>query len=74
MPSDELKPCPFCGAPAEIHHASTEYELMVIVECSNLFCKARIWKGASRDMSIIVIENNAVAAWNRRAEEGGNNV
>lgn len=53
---DWLKPCPFCGAPAELRHNKTwDYE----VRCTN--CRAKT-RQHHED------ENGAVSDWNRRAK------
>lgn len=66
MPSPELKPCPFCGAEAEIMRAADEYEFVVAVNCTE--CSAHVRETddhIGRDMD--ALEAEAVAAWNKRA-------
>ena len=58
----ELKPCPFCGAKAEVRQKRALNTW--IVECSNLLCPASYMIGMDYDT-----EDEAIEVWNRRAEE-----
>lgn len=54
--SQELKPCPFCGA-----HAETDFipdRNSYAIECYSIGCAARIIKETPEE---------AIEAWNRRA-------
>lgn len=55
---EELKSCPFCGAPAEIKQLSGRYA----VSCVNKCAGSRIFSDKSK----------AVEAWNRRVNNGTN--
>jgi Lar family restriction alleviation protein len=67
--TEELKPCPFCGAEAEIMRAGDEYEMVVAVNCSE--CSAHVREtDDSIDRDFDRLEAQAVAAWNKRAVEG----
>jgi len=66
MDSSELKPCPFCGAEAEIVRAGDEYEMVVAVNCTE--CSAHVREtDDSIDRDFDRLEAQAVAAWNKRA-------
>lgn len=55
----ELKPCPFCGSPAELLHTKTwDY----FVRCTDRGCAARTRQYHEN-------ETGAVNAWNARAEQ-----
>lgn len=56
--STGLKPCPFCGGPAELRKTPNMY----MVECENADC------GSNPDV-LQVFKHDAIAAWNRRATE-----
>lgn len=62
----ELKPCPFCGAQAQIEAMETDDEVVRVwlVRCGNWRCPVKpvLWKPYLRP--------EAIAAWNRRAGEG----
>ena len=57
MSETELKPCPFCGAPAS-REASVQSARLHVLACANQSCRARFvgrtWVGLAR-------------RWNRRA-------
>lgn len=56
--TSKLKPCPFCGAPAELWHSSTwDYE----VRCTG--CRAKTRRHHEN-------ENGATMDWNRRVDDG----
>jgi Lar family restriction alleviation protein len=56
MPSEELKPCPFCGGIAKLgHYEGGKYDTYYLVMCINCFSRT---VGDS--------ENEAVNTWNRR--------
>lgn len=61
----ELKPCPFCGGQARIGYAINDYNRWG-VSCQNCGCSVEVedWKGVDDT------EENAIAAWNRRADNG----
>jgi len=54
--SEELKPCPFCGGPAELRKTPNMY----MVECANAGC------GSNPDV-LQILKQDAIAAWNCRA-------
>lgn len=58
--SNKLKPCPFCGE--EAYSKADRYYTWAVV-CSNVRCPGH-WIGG-----IYVIEDEAIAAWNRRASD-----
>ena len=58
METPELKPCPFCGGSANIHHVEN-FEIY-LVQCTNCGCIFTTWFPSSDD---------AKSAWNRRAND-----
>lgn len=67
--TEELKPCPFCGANAEIVRAGDEYEMVVAVNCTE--CSAHVRETDDTiDRDFDRLEAQAVAAWNKRANSG----
>lgn len=59
----ELKPCPFCGSPAELVKSGSGW----YVECTSrnpAVCRCYPWTGYF-DIPLYAIE-----AWNRRADHG----
>ena len=61
--SEELKPCPFCGASARVElRQDDNYNYTVQVICNGCGCQTSIFFGdySSRQLSI--------EAWNRRAK------
>lgn len=73
-PPEPLKPCPFCGSSAELEYGSDHHG-----EWFNLGCSQH-WGRADPEQACIagrlyyteaeVPLNQAIAAWNRRADEG----
>lgn len=64
MPSPELKPCPFCGAEADVVSAPSLYDGRIPAKFAAfcLVCEcATSWKPTPTE---------AIAAWNRRARKG----
>lgn len=61
----ELKPCPFCGAKAQTFESNRHPRFRFGVECSltNGFC----WVYPQTDL--FETEEEAIEAWNRRANE-----
>ena len=62
----ELKPCPFCGGKAELHH---KYELFIgysYICCTKCGVKTEEVPMSYRDSS----DEKATEAWNRRAGDG----
>ena len=57
---DELKPCPFCGATAEInkHYPPFQRRVKVTVRCMKCRCNSGEWGRTDK----------AIEAWNRRVE------
>lgn len=67
MPSDELKPCPFCGGPVELEQPiSDRYRKFYGVVCRNTMnrggtCAIEQRPSASKEA--------AIERWNRRAQD-----
>lgn len=57
--TDELLPCPFCGEHAEVYDFK---DGRYLVECSNTNCDVYPYTSIHYD------KEDAIAAWNRRAE------
>ena len=59
---EELKPCPFCGATAEVnkHYPPYGRRIKVIVRCTICRCNSGEWGRTDK----------AIEAWNRRANDG----
>ena len=57
--TDELKPCPFCGAKAGLWRT---YEGFFVVQCSRGSCSMTTMHKPFRNL--------VVEAWNRRVEDG----
>lgn len=68
MPSPNLKPCPFCGAEAEIANSGDEYELVCSVGCTQCSARVRV-ADDTVDRDFARLEADAVAEWNKRADE-----
>ena len=69
MPSPELKPCPFCGGPAEIGTYSIDgYTTAWTGTCKDNQCNGYCIADYFRSAHSL---REAVAAWNRRAGEEG---
>ena len=71
----ELKPCPFCGENVKIerlplwhgshgYHGSYEYD----IHCSNCGCRVDLDRNDTVYRSEEEARDNAIKAWNRRAE------
>jgi Lar family restriction alleviation protein len=60
----ELKPCPFCGCKGRTRYRKGINDY--VPECSNDCCIASYMIGASFET-----EEEAATAWNRRAQDGG---
>lgn len=56
--NEQLKPCPFCGAPGSLYPESTGSYAQVM--CSECPCEISLGPSSEAD---------AIAAWNRRATE-----
>ena len=61
MPSNELKPCPFCGARAYVHRKILRASVTIWYVCLCEECPCQTW--GSDNMQ------EAIEAWNRRAGE-----
>lgn len=63
MSNTELKPCPFCGGKAKTAYAINDYNRWGVY-CKECGCTVDVedWKGVEDT------EENAIAAWNRRAK------
>ena len=59
----ELKPCPFCGGGAVV----IDNGCFVDVSCKNFHCRG--WE----DILMFKSKEEAIEAWNRRAEDGTEN-
>lgn len=72
MTAEKLKPCPFCGGEASMHHDwSSESGDWYVVDCLNDGCmrdERSAWSGQSVSTGWRKTEAGAVAAWNRRTE------
>ena len=66
---NELKPCPYCGADAELSHWTPfTNEKISYIKCRNYECQART---KSFMMSFAESSNDkAILAWNRRINNG----
>jgi hypothetical protein len=69
----ELKPCPFCGSPAELRIIETEIGKRSVIRCINTNCYMcyqhafTSWHdGESKEHTQLRL----TTAWNRRAEDG----
>lgn len=62
MSEFELKPCPFCGYDAFINRFSGE------IDGYSISCSAIEYCGATQEK--FDTEEEAIEAWNRRAEDG----
>lgn len=62
---NDLKPCPFCGGEARTGYAINDYNRWG-VECTKCGAVVEVatWLG------VFDIEENAIKAWNRRANNG----
>ncbi len=60
--ADELKPCPFCGKPAQLRKTNIGY----FVECSEYRHIHNAWV---LDIKLKSTEEQAIIAWNTRAKE-----
>lgn len=64
--ADNLKPCPFCGGEPKVY---TDYQKSVDVEEPELVWRVMCGKlNCALLMSHFKTEEEAVATWNRRAE------
>lgn len=70
---DELKPCPFCGSPAEIKVIESKRGRFSVIRCKSLDCYMGFpgefisWNNGGTD------ERSALrltTAWNRRIDNG----
>lgn len=59
--SNELKPCPFCGGEVELWAAKETLSIGRVIECKK--CGLRICDPTA------IIDEQAIAAWNRRAND-----
>ena len=65
MAKIRLKPCPFCGGPAELISCNTGKEMSVhMVRCCGHYCTGWLTKRWND-------EDTAIYAWNKRAPEKG---
>ena len=67
----ELKPCPFCGGEAEIERTT---RCMITAEirifCTKCGATVRNWEKTFWHVGYFDTEEEAIEAWNRRAEDG----
>ena len=62
---EKLKPCPFCGCEATVKSKKYVYlGVMYFAGCENKGCKV-----CSKTI-MFQSKNDAIAAWNRRADDG----
>lgn len=59
MNRPDLKPCPFCGSPANLWRTNSR----VYVQCSNFSGEHHLVQISARD------EKSAIVTWNTRTEE-----
>lgn len=69
MSEPKLLPCPFCGDEAQVREVDG-YSPMFFVECINCDANVGAQTGTVRGLAIAAFhsEDDAVAAWNRRAK------
>ena len=60
----ELKPCPFCGGEARI--INNVFQDLWDISCIDGFCYAHLSSDEARYYEL----DDAIEAWNRRAEDG----
>lgn len=61
---DDLKPCPFCGAKAQVTFAGT----YVQIACrSKRYSRYELEIGCGATLSTFTTENDAIRRWNARA-------
>ena len=60
----KLKPCPFCGSPAQIEPWHGESPTTVLISCSNEYCKVG-------PMVCGESEKKAMGYWNKRKIKEG---
>lgn len=65
MPSQTLKPCPFCGGEAELSLHYDYDEMVSVVRCTECPAFVRIADDTC-DRDLDRVEAAAVAAWNKR--------
>lgn len=75
----ELKPCPFCGGEANIHHDySSESGDWYVVDCLNKKCSMLHSRGAWDSVNVTTgwrpTEAEAIESWNTRHERTCRNV
>jgi Lar family restriction alleviation protein len=56
--TEQLKPCPFCGEPAELFRVMLKWR----VQCTKAI------DGCGMETAFFLDKERAIAAWNRRAE------
>lgn len=66
--SNELKPCPFCGGEAKVVHSSAVYVTCTECGCRTRQMNRRVRVESQKDEERRV-EELAVKAWNRRAND-----
>ena len=67
---EEMKPCPFCGEPAETHQAFIPWlqRFAWIIGCDGNWgsgCPGYVWKMTP----VYLTEEQAARVWNRRAND-----
>lgn len=71
-----LLPCPFCGNPAELHHATqevtdgtTEHAYWIVCNSDDCGCELGYWlRWECVDWGTFDSKESAMDAWNYRAE------
>ena len=71
METNELKPCPFCGGEAELwsHHYKEEDITLWQVRCKKRCYDVKIHCYASDSFVSFATKEEAIEAWNRRAND-----
>ena len=66
----ELKPCPFCGAKAQVEYIKRKKILANLIYPYNTHFAYVRCKWCRATTSVYEVDSNATEAWNRRAEDG----
>lgn len=66
MNRQELKPCPFCGAEAEVIRVGHEHDPRYAVICKD---QIDCWAGMAPESAWWITKDGAKNAWNQRHKE-----
>lgn len=61
----ELKPCPFCGGEARLHHGANGINQTSFVMCD----RCRVRNEGTEISTLYSSDEKAIDAWNRRADD-----